>query len=77
MFPMELEEVIAKEKSRKVVVEDLSITKFDPKEVPQNNFSRTHVPNVFEHQYAEYISGLKPPYLSVGKGRKDEKYNQL
>ncbi len=63
---MELENLLVKEKSKNAVAEESPITKVELKEVRQTNFARTHVPNVFEHQYAEYISGLKPPYSDLG-----------
>ncbi len=66
VFFVELENLLVKEKSKNVVAEESPITKVEIKEVRQTNFARIHVPNVFEHQYAEYISGLKPPYSGIG-----------
>ncbi len=63
---VELENLLVKAKSKNVVAEESPITKVEPKEVHQTDFARSHVPNVFEHQYAEYISGLKPPYSGLG-----------
>ncbi len=69
---MALENLVITRKHKETQTEELTVPVVDQKEVHNNNYARTHVPNVFEHQYAEYISGLKPPYLSLGKGRKDE-----
>ncbi len=74
---METENLLIKDNVKKVVEEDSSIITDDLKDVHDPNHARTHVPSVFEHQYAEYISGLKPPYFHhrIQKDQKNKSIN--
>ncbi len=72
---METRNLIFKEKRKGVVAEELSSPRIEEKEIQLNNYARIHIPNVFEHQYAEYISGLKPPYSHIDLSLKNAKEN--
>lgn len=74
---MELESLTIKDNAKKIVNEESPLIEAVSKEVPHNNFARTYVPNVFEHQYAEYISGLKPPYMSLEHPSEKRKHRQI
>ncbi len=56
---MELEKFLVKEKTKKELEGVPSQNPVFQKEIHIPNMARMHIPTVFEHQYIEYISGLK------------------
>ncbi len=72
---METINLTIKEKRKGFVGEESPSSQMEEKHIQLNNYARIHIPNVFEHQYAEYISGLKPPYSNIDSYLKKAKKN--
>jgi len=63
---LELESLRKKEISKSPVKEESQETLVNSNYPPVKKSARAHVPDVFDHQYVEYISGLKPPSSKYG-----------
>ncbi len=72
---MESAQLLVKESPKKGPEEPPKETPMDLKEVQVPTNARAHIPSVYEHQYAEYISGLIPPYVAIGFPPKASKKN--
>ncbi|OLS13139.1 MAG: hypothetical protein RBG13Loki_3235 [Promethearchaeota archaeon CR_4] len=63
---MESYDSIQEEKPKKTIEEKSAETASTQIKGGSLQHPRNHIPNVFEHQYADYILGLKPPYTGIG-----------
>ncbi|OLS14684.1 MAG: hypothetical protein RBG13Loki_1685 [Promethearchaeota archaeon CR_4] len=63
---MELENLTKKEMVKRALNDESNENLNQPYDPPIRNSARGRIPDVFDHQYVEYISGLKPPYTKYG-----------